>query len=110
MDAVNLSISSSIADFRQEVQANFSQVLAAIGGITIPDYSAILNQINATTVSTYDYITGTMASNINDALTALGVINATVNRIEQKTDVINATTQQILQNQEDEVFINTYSG
>jgi hypothetical protein len=98
VDNVNLSISSSIADFRQEVQVNFSQAWVWF------------DLINTTTVSTYDYMTGTLADNIDSVLTTIGVINATVNRIEEKTDVINTTTKQILQNQEDEVFISTYSG
>jgi hypothetical protein len=98
IDAVNLSITTEIQSFRAEVQANFS---------VVNDW---LSLINTTTVNTYDYMTGTLASNINDILTTIGIINATVARIEEKTDVINATTQQILQNQEDEVFISTYSG
>jgi hypothetical protein len=98
VDNVNLSISSSIADFRQEVQVNFSQAWVWF------------DLINTTTISTYDYMTGTLADNIDSVLTTIGVINATVNRIEEKTDVINTTTKQILQNQEDEVFISTYSG
>jgi hypothetical protein len=98
INAVNLSVSSSISEFRQEVQANFSQTW---------DW---FNLINITTVNTYDYMTGTLATNINDILSTLGVINATVNRIEANTLEINTTTQQILQNQEDEVYISTYSG
>jgi hypothetical protein len=98
MDMVNLSISSSIADLRQEVQANFSQTW---------DW---FNIINITTVSTYDYMTGTLATNVNNILTTLGVINATVNRIEQTTNNINTTANQILQNQQDQVYIETYSG
>jgi len=98
VDAVNLSISSSISDLRQEVQANFSQAW---------DW---LSLINTTTVNAYDYLTGTLADNIDSVLSTLGIINATINRIEQNTLEINETTQQILQNQEDEVFISTYSG
>lgn len=98
ISAVNLSITSSIFDFRQEVQVNFSQVW---------DW---FNLINATTVSTYDYMTGTLATNINSVLTTIGVINATVNRIEENTVAINSTVNAIKQNQEDEVFISTYSG
>jgi hypothetical protein len=58
-----------------------------------------------------------MANNINDILTTIGVINATANRIEQNTIAINTTViniatnvSQILQDQQDEVFIDTYSG
>jgi hypothetical protein len=105
ISAVNLSISSSIVDFRQEVQTNFSQAWTWF------------SLINTTTVNTYDYLTGTMANNINDILTTIGVINATANRIEQNTIAINTTViniatnvSQILQDQQDEVFIDTYSG
>jgi hypothetical protein len=55
-------------------------------------------------------MTGTLASNLNIVLTTVGIINATVARIEEKTDVINTTTQEILQNQEDEVKMAVYSG
>jgi hypothetical protein len=98
LNELNLSISSDIEGFRQEVQANFSQAW---------DW---LSFINITTVDTYDYLTGTLATNVNSILAQLGIINATVNRIEQNTVEINTTTQQILQNQEDEVFIDVYSG
>jgi len=98
MNAINLSITTEVTSFRQEVQANFS---------VMNDW---LTLINTTTVNTYDYMTGTLASNVNDILTTLGVINATVNRIEQNTLAINTTVSEILQNQEDEVFISTYSG
>jgi len=91
IDAINLSITTDISNFQQEVQANFSVV------------NNWLDFINSTTVSTYDYVTGTLATNVNNVLTTLGVINATVNRIE-------TNVSQILQNQEDEVYINTFSG
>jgi len=98
ISAVNLSITTDISDFRTEVQANFSVV------------NNWLDYVNITTVNTYDYITGTMATNINSLLTTVGVINATVNRIEQNTEDINSTVNTIQQNQEDEVFINVFSG
>lgn len=132
---VNLSISSSISDFRQEVQSNFSAVLA---GFTAANYTAQLNEINstvssnavmlayinatqsvmqvtldnvnATTTNTYAYLTGTLANNINSILTTVGVINATVNRIETNTLSINSTVNSILQNQQDQVYMNVYSG
>jgi hypothetical protein len=131
LGSVNLSISNSVNDFRQEVQANFSTVLDELLSInsTVNDIDftpvisrldymnatqqqmvSILLNINSTTTSTYAYLTGTMATNINNVLTQLGVINATVNRIEANTLEINSTTSQILQNQQDEVYMNVYSG
>jgi methyl-accepting chemotaxis protein len=112
---VNLTITNQLTSFEQTVQTNFSQVLSAINGINITistpiDYTAVLDEINATTHSTYEYMTGTLASNVNDVFTTLGVINATVARIETTTNNINATANQILQNQEDQVYMNTYSG
>jgi hypothetical protein len=70
----------------------------------------VLDYVNLTTSNTYDYVTGTLATNVNNVLTQLGVINATVNRIESNTLEINATTQQILQNQEDAVVMTVFSG
>jgi len=130
---VNLSISNSISDFRQEVQVNLSALSSQIANLNVTlgnltvDLTPIIDKLDymnatqqamvitlaniSTGVSdTYSYMTGTLASNINDILGTLGIINATVNRIEQNTLEINTTTKQILQNQEDEVFINTYSG
>jgi len=98
IEAVNLSITSDISSFRAEVAANFS---------LMDDW---LNYINATTVDTYSYVTGTLTSKIDSILTQIGVINATVNRIEQNTVDINSTVNQIKQNQEDEVFMNVFSG
>lgn len=103
-------VNMTITQFQSDVQSNFTQVLNAVNGMAPNDYSAILGQINTTTVSTYDYLTGTMALDINSVLTQLGVINATVNRIEANTQDINSTVNQILQNQNDQVYMNTYSG
>lgn len=113
IDAINttvVGISSDVTDFRAEVAANFTEVIGLINGISVPDYSTILNEINATTHSTYDYMTGTLATNVNDVLSILGVINATANRIEANTLSINSTVNEIKQNQEDEVYMTTYSG
>jgi|PlaIllAssembly_1097288.scaffolds.fasta_scaffold00402_11 hypothetical protein len=138
LSAVNLSISSSISDFRQEVQANFSDVLAAIAGLTQANYSGILNEINTTlaadyaldlymnatqqamvaslaeinttTQNTYTYLTTTLAGNVNSVLVQLGVMNATLNRVEGNTLSINSTVNQILANQQNDVIMNVYSG
>lgn len=77
---------------------------------TLQDMSAVLDAVNVTTVNTYDYLTGTLANNVQQILDDLGIMNATLNRVEANTLEINATTQQILQNQQDEVYMTTFSG
>jgi hypothetical protein len=64
---------------------------------------SMLDYINQTTTNTYDYLTGTLTTKVDTILSDLGVINATVNRIETVTNDINSTVNQILQNQEDAV-------
>jgi ribosome maturation factor RimP len=72
--------------------------------------SAVLDEVNATTTNAYTYMTTTLANNMNAVLAQLGVINATVNRIETNTVAINSTVSDILQNQQDEVYMNVFSG
>jgi hypothetical protein len=43
-------------------------------------------------------------------LSGLGVINATVNRIETLSTAVNSTTSQILTNQENAVQMSVFSG
>jgi len=57
---------------------------------------------------TYNYVTGTLATNINSILFDLGVINATVNRIEVNTVDINTTVNTIQGNQERVVHMTTF--
>lgn len=65
-------------------------------------------ETNQTTHNTYDYLTGTMATNVNSILSQLGVINATVNRIETNTEAINSTVNTIQGNQESVVVMTTF--
>jgi len=108
LDAINATLEA----FRTEVQANFSVVFdnqqQILNNMTFQN--AYLTAINATTTSTYEYVTGTLATNIDSILTQLGIINATVNRIETTTLQINTTVNDILTNQENEVFMTTFSG
>lgn len=108
IDAVNATLEA----FRSEVQANFSTVLNN-QQLLLNNQSfqnGLLEAINATTTSTFDYVTGTLATNIDDILGQLGIINATVNRIEANTLQINSTVTDILSNQEGEVVMTTFSG
>ncbi len=92
------AISTDLANFRTVYDGNISI------------QNAYLAFINETTTSTYDYVTGTLAVNIDQVLTDIGVINATVNRIETTTTQINSTVTDILTNQEDEVHMSVFSG
>jgi len=84
-------------------------VVNAMNG-TLSSMQTVLNTVDTTTGNTYTYLTGTLANNVNQILTDLGVINATVNRIETYSTEINATTNTILDNQEAEVHMTTFSG
>ena len=68
--------------------------------ITIGQYTTILNEINQTTHSTYDYMTGTLAGNIDSLLGVTTQINDTVNRLEINTIQINGTVNMIETNTE----------
>jgi len=66
-----------------------------------------LAEINATTHSTYDYLTGTLTTTINNILgittetnTIVKQINNTVNTIDTRTQTILSNTSQILENQQ----------
>ena len=93
------------------IQAKVTDINNSMG-----QYTLVLSEINATTHSTYDYITGALASNIN---TIIGTtnrieantvqINNTVNNIQSNTLVINTTTTDILANQKDEVYMEVTS-
>lgn len=114
---------SSVQTTLTELQVTQTQINNTVNGIStgLTDFravydgnvtlqNALLTAINATTVDTYSYMTGTLATNVDDALTQLGIINATVNRIETTTGQINSTVNQILENQENEVFMDVFSG
>jgi hypothetical protein len=55
-------------------------------------------------------MTTTLVDKVDGILTTLGVMNATLNRVETNTIAINTTANTILQNQQDEVFMSTFSG
>jgi septation ring formation regulator EzrA len=91
--------------------------------ITVSQYTTILQEINQTTHSTYDYMTGTLATNINNIFGVTTQINSTVNRIEVNTQQINTTVNTIksttdtiqsnvstvIQNQQDTVYMDVTS-
>jgi len=104
--------SSLITSTNASTQASFTVVNDKLDAMntTLNANNAYLVLINATTTNTYDYVTGTLAANVGDILTQLGVMNATVNRIETNTVNINTTVSTILQNQEDAVQMSVFSG
>jgi hypothetical protein len=108
--SMNASMEANFAS----VQTNFSTVLSFLSTInatvSAQNYTAALAEINSTTQSTYTYLTTTLVNKIDDALTQLGIMNATLNRIETTTLSINSTTNQILQNQQDAVNMQVFSG
>jgi len=115
------TLQTSVDGISTQLNNNVTQILTAIGNINVSVnltpildnqvvMQAYLSQINTTTQDTYTYLTTTLATNINSILSGLGVINATVNRIETNTLSINNTVNSILQNQQDQVYMNVYSG
>lgn len=101
-----------IVDVNTTTQSSFTVVNDKLDvmNTTLNANNAYLVLINATTTDTYDYVTGMLATNVGNILTQLGVINATVNRIETTTSQINSTTNTILQNQQDAVSMQVFSG
>ena len=83
---------------------------------TISQYTTILAEINSTTHTTYDYVTGALASNIN---TIIGTtnrieantvqINTTVNRIDNTVIGINTSVATVITNQQNEVYMEVTS-
>jgi outer membrane murein-binding lipoprotein Lpp len=123
INGVQSQLNSNVTSLIDQMNANTTAVLAAIAAINTTSsvnltpvldnqvvMMAYLAQINSTTESTYTYMTTTLATNVNSILSAIGVMNATVNRIETNTQNINSTVNQILQNQNDQVFMSVYSG
>jgi hypothetical protein len=98
IDALNVSAQQSFTNIDVALAGNFTQI----------DNS--LSEINTTTQNTYVYMTTTLASNVNSVLSNLGIMNETLNRIETVSGQINATTNAILQNQQDAVVMQVYSG
>lgn len=113
---VNTSIQTALAaefsDLYLALDGNFSVITSnqAAMNVTLENVNTFVQEINVTTTNTYDYVTGTLANNVNSVLSQLGVINETVNRIETVSNQINDTTTSILQNQEDQVYMTTFSG
>jgi hypothetical protein len=151
--SVNASLASDIADLSTQLNANTSQILAAIDSLnvsvnftpvlnaiadlnntvlsefsvvvtnqqemnttlnsidtTVTSMSAVLDNVNTTVTNTYTYVTGSLTTKVDSILTDLGVINATVNRIETVAGSINSTVTTILENQENEVRMDVFSG
>jgi hypothetical protein len=99
------ALNTSFTQLNTNLAGNFSVVTTNQQqmNVTLNNIETFAQEINITTHNTYDYVTGTLANNVNQILTDLGVINATVNRIENTTDVI-------LANQEAEVHMTVFSG
>jgi hypothetical protein len=108
IDALELSLAAEFA----VVQSNLSVVLdnQALVLANQVSLASALDEVNLTTTSIYQYLTGTLTNSIDQVLIDLGVLNATVNRIEVYASEINETTQQILAHQEEQVVMTVFSG
>lgn len=111
---------TTLMNYCGNVQTNGSSLCLLVNEIDnkVTDINTTINtvisnqlaEINATTQNTYTYITGTLATNINNIYnivfgtqTTVNEINATVNTINTTTTQILSNTSQILENQEAEV-------
>lgn len=87
------------------------QIDAQLGSFS-SEFTTIKNQIaevNATTHSTYDYMTGTLAGNINTLLADTGIIKETTTQINSTVNAVRNDTQTIIANQESQVSLNIIS-
>jgi hypothetical protein len=111
-NALIVDVNGSVTALSDAMAGNFSAISSYITQVnaTVTSNAELLAVINTTTVDIYTYVTGTLTNNLDDVLTNLGVINATVNRIETTTSQINGTVNQILQNQQDRVYMDVFSG
>jgi hypothetical protein len=80
-----------------------NQTIAATTG-------AYLAEINATTHSTYDYMTGTLTLKVDDVFNMLSSIGGTVNATYAIVQNVNTTTTTILTNQQDDYRMSISSG
>jgi len=119
LEVLNASIQAKFVTLDASLTGNFSVVGSTLSAmnVTIADtntkvtsMAAVLDAVNVTTTNLYTYVTGTLAGKVDDVLSGLGVINATVNRIETLSTAVNSTTSQILTNQENAVQMSVFSG
>ena len=85
------------------------QMNAQIGTLDMAGLNSQLAEINATTHSTYDYMTVTLAGNINTLLSDTGIIKETTTQINSTVNSVKNDTQTILENQQNEVHLNVIS-
>lgn len=112
LTSINSTLSSSIGALSSNMAANFSVVTNDLQSVNVTAtnaYNAIV-QVNTTANNIYTYVTTTLVGKVDQALFDLGVVNATVNRIETTTTSINSTVNSILQNQQDAVQMSVFSG
>lgn len=108
-----------ITTLDSNMASNFTVVTSTLSALnvtlenvsdTVDAMSIVLDTVDTTTGNIYTYMTTTLVDKVDQALADLGVINATVNRIETVTTNINSTTTTILENQQNAVQMSVYSG
>ncbi len=122
IDALETSMAANFTEVFNEfsvVNTKLDQINVTVGdtntrvqGVesTLVTMTATLDYINTTTVNTYQYVTGTLTDSVNQILNDMGVMNASINRIETVSNQINGTVTSILENQENEVVMTVFSG
>ena len=108
-----------ITTLESNIASNFTVVTNTLSAMnvtlenvsgTVNYMSGVLDTVNTTTGNIYTYLTTTLVDKVDQVLADLGVINATVNRIETVTTNINSTTTTILENQQNAVQMSVFSG
>lgn len=85
------------------------QMNAQVGAIDLSGITTSLAEVNATTHSTYDYLTVTLAGNINTLLADTGILKETTTQINSTVNAVRNDTQTIIANQENQVSLNIIS-
>jgi hypothetical protein len=90
-----------------------NEIKIDVGAINVTMLNAqtvYLQEINATTHSTYDYMTGTLTNKVDDVLGMLSSIGGTVNATYSIVTAVNSTTTTILTNQQDDYRMSVSAG
>ena len=109
---------TAIQQFCDDATTSTSQLCVWVSSIndqvieinqTLGTYTILLNDINTTTTNTYDYMTGTLAGNINTLLGTTARTEETAAQINSTVNTINTNVDTVITNQEDVVYMEVTS-
>jgi len=118
LDNVNQSL-ETLKQYCSNAETNSSDLCQMVWSIDLKTTSidntltnvvvAQLNVINATTDATYNYLIGTVTTNLNNILIDVGIIKDTTNQINATVNRIETNVTTIITNQEEMVYIDVMS-